>query len=165
MLSSRATGQGVTLVELLVVLVILSVLAAVAIPQAEIMVRRDKEFELRRSLRTIRSAIDQFHSDWEAGKIAHDEEYASDNGYPTNLDVLMDGVPTTSVEGADRYYLRRIPADPFAKSREFDRDRSQWVLRSYQDPPDNSSWGGQDVYDIRTESDKVGLDGTHYNTW
>ncbi|MCU7804210.1 MAG: prepilin-type N-terminal cleavage/methylation domain-containing protein [Candidatus Thiodiazotropha sp. (ex Lucinoma borealis)] len=163
MSSKITTGQGVTLVELLVVLVILSVLAAVAIPQAEVMVRRDKEFELRRSLRTIRLAIDQFHSDWAAGKIAHDEEYASDNGYPVNLEVLVEGVPTTSVSGEDRYYLRRIPADPFTIPGEF--DHPQWVLRSYQDPPGSSSWGGQDVYDIRTESDKIALDRTYYNAW
>ncbi|MEW8049606.1 MAG: prepilin-type N-terminal cleavage/methylation domain-containing protein [Candidatus Thiodiazotropha sp.] len=163
MLNRKTFGQGVTLVELLVVLVILSVLAAVAIPQAEVMVRRDKEIELRSSLRTIRIAIDQFHSDWVAGRIAHDDEYASDDGYPVNLEVLVEGVPTTSAIGGDRYYLRRIPIDPFAVPGEF--DRSQWVLRGYQDSPDGSNWGGQDVYDIRTASDKIALDGTYYNAW
>ncbi|MFI0416452.1 MAG: type II secretion system protein [Candidatus Thiodiazotropha sp.] len=163
MLNRQTFGQGVTLVELLVVLVILSVLAAVAIPQAEVMVRRDKEIELRSSLRTIRIAIDQFHSDWVAGRIAHDDEYASDDGYPVNLEVLVEGVPTTSASGGDRYYLRRIPIDPFAVPGEF--DHPQWVLRSYQDSPDSSNWGGQDVYDIRTASDKVALDGTYYNAW
>jgi general secretion pathway protein G len=163
MQSKYLTGQGVTLVELLVVLVLLSVLAAVAIPQAEVMVRRNKEFELRSSLRTVRTAIDQFHSDWLEGKIEHDEEYASENGYPVNLEVLVDGVPATSVNGGDLYYLRRIPIDPFALTGEF--ERPQWVLRSYKDTPDSSNWGGQDVYDIRTASDKVAIDGTYYNAW
>ncbi|MCG8013771.1 MAG: prepilin-type N-terminal cleavage/methylation domain-containing protein [Candidatus Thiodiazotropha sp. LLP2] len=163
MSSNRSTVQGVTLIELLVVLVILSVLAAVAIPQAEVMVRRNNEFELRSNLRSIRTAIDQFHSDWQDGKIARDEEYASDDGYPINLEVLVNGIPTTSAKGGDRYYLRRIPKDPFVNINEF--GHPQWVLRSYQDPPDSNSWGGQDVYDIRTSSEKVAIDGTKYNTW
>ncbi|MCG7961183.1 MAG: prepilin-type N-terminal cleavage/methylation domain-containing protein [Candidatus Thiodiazotropha taylori] len=163
MLSNRATVQGVTLIELLIVLVLLSVITAVAIPQAEVMVRRNSEFELRSSLRSIRTAIDQFHSDWRDGKIARDEEYVSEDGYPVNLEVLVNGVPTTSAKGGDRYYLRRIPKDPFVNTNKF--GRSQWVLRSYQDPPDSSSWGGQDVYDVRTASEKVAIDGTQYNTW
>lgn len=163
MSSSQRPHAGVTLVELLVVLVILSTLAAVVIPQAEVMLRRDKELELRRSLRTIRSAIDQFHADWTAGKIAHDEEYASDDGYPVNLDVLVEGIPSASVDGENRYYLRRIPLDPFALSTNM--EQVQWALRSYQDPPDASNWGGRDVYDVRTTSDKKALNGTNYDEW
>ena len=163
MSSSNNLSIGVTLVELLVVLMILSILAAVALPQAEVLMKRENEMELRRSLRTIRSAIDEFHRDWQSGKISADSEYASEDGYPVSLDVLVEGVPLTSVNEAKRYYLRRIPADPFTGSQNF--DRSQWKRRSYRDPPDARSWGGQDVYDIRTSSEKTALDGTSYEEW
>jgi general secretion pathway protein G len=41
----------------------------------------------------------------------------------------------------------------------------EWGLRSYQDDADSDSWGGQNVYDVFTESDAIALDGTKYADW
>ena len=71
---------GFTLIELLVTLAILSILAAAALPYAELTVRRDRELELKRSLREVRSAIDAFHEDWVAGRISRSGNNASDDG-------------------------------------------------------------------------------------
>lgn len=154
---------GVTLIELLVVLTILSILAVVAIPYAEITVRREKEFELRGALREIRSAIDVFHEDWEAGRIPHFDDAASQDGYPVSLEALVDGVEVSEAAGGKHYYLRRVPRDPFGDSDQ--APSRQWVLRSYADDPRSAIWGGQDVYDVRSGSELTAIDGTKYGNW
>ena len=152
-----------TLIELLVVLVILSILAAAALPYAEVTVRRNKELELRRSLREIRTGIDRFHDDWEAGRIPKDGDAASGDGYPRSLGVLVDGLELADVSGSRRYYLRRIPRDPFAPGHVAAAEH--WALRSYQDEPNALTWGGQDVYDVRSTAEGTALDGSRYREW
>jgi general secretion pathway protein G len=160
--SDRRSAQGLTLIELLVTLAILSILAAAALPYAELTVRRDRELELHRDLREMRSAIDAFHDDWVAGRISHSTRLASADGYPRSLQVLVDGVDTGRAAGGKRRYLRRIPRDPFAESVAPD---AQWVMRGYQDDPDAAAWNGKDVYDVRTDSDARAIDGTLYRDW
>jgi len=156
-------STGLTLIELLVALVILSILAAAALPYAELTVRRDKEYELRRTLREVRTAIDSFHEDWRAGRIPRSAESASDDGYPRTLMTLVEGVDTGQARSGKRYYLRRIPRDPFAAPDRTPQD--QWALRGYQDSPDARNWGGRDVYDLRSASDDTAIDGTRYRDW
>lgn len=156
-------SRGLTLIELLVTLVILSILAAAALPYAEVTVRRQKELELKRSLREIRSAIDAFHEDWKFGKLSKAGDGVSDDGYPQTLQVLVDGVETADAKGGTRKYLRRIPRDPFA-----DHARptgEQWLLRGYQDEPDSTTWGGSDVYDVRSDAAGTALDGSKFKDW
>jgi len=160
--SSEARQTGLTLIELLVTLVILSILASAAIPFAEMTVRRDKEQDLRRALREVRTAIDAFHDDWTAGRISKLTGAASDDGYPKTLQVLVDGVDTGQAKGGKRRYLRRVPSDPFADPGK--KPEEQWLLRGYQDDP-GASWNGIDVYDIRSASDRVAIDGTRYKDW
>ena len=38
-------------------------------------------------------------------------------------------------------------------------------MRSYQDEPDSTSFGGQNVYDVFSLSEGFGLDGTEYKDW
>lgn len=149
--------------ELLVVLVILSILAAAALPYAEVTVKRNKEIELRRTLREIRTAIDQFHADWKEGKIGKYSDASSESGYPKSLDILVEGVELSGVNAAHRFYLRRILPDPFAD--QSNPTYEQWILRSYQDEPDSYTWGGQDVYDVRSGSERTALNGTYYKDW
>ncbi len=154
---------GVTFVELLVTLVILSILAAVALPYAEITVRRNKEIELRQALRDMRNAIDRFHLDWETAKISKSDNDVSEHGYPKKLQVLVEGVMSAQAKGAKIKYLRRIPADPFSDADKLSLEH--WVLRGYQDASDTTSWGGMDVYDVRSLSRRKAIDGSFYKDW
>lgn len=163
MSSARHAARGVSLVELLVTLVIVSILAAAALPYAETTVRREKELELRRALRDVRGAIDRFHDDWEAGRIPRQADGASEDGYPKTLAVLVDGVDSGDARGGKRRYLRRVPRNPFTDA-QADADE-QWILRSYQDATDALMWGKQDVYDIRSASEATALDGSRYRDW
>lgn len=157
------SARGLTLIELLVTLLILSILASAALPYAEITVRRNNEIELRRALREIRDAIDRYHEELLTGKIPKTSETASEDKYPRTLRVLTEGVPLGDQLGKRRIYLRRIPIDPFA-----DQTRpaeEQWVLRSYQDERASAAWSGRDVYDIRSASEQIALDGSRYRDW
>ena len=161
--SSRRRAGGLTLIELLVTLVILSILAAAALPYAEVTVRREKELELRQSLRQVRNAIDAFHDDWKAGKIPKTSDAASEDGYPKTLQILVDGAEGGLAKDTKLRYLRRIPRDPFGDSAR--QPAEQWILRGYQDEPDALTWSGKDVYDLRSASEETGIDGTKYRDW
>ncbi len=159
----RATGseRGTTLVEMLVVLVIVSLLAVTAIPFAEAAFQRQKELDLRETLRTTRRAIDAFHADWEAGRIAEDAAETSEHGYPVTLQVLVDGLELETGEGERvfRRYLRRLPENPFARPAETD-----WRLIGY-DQRGEGGWNGEDVYDLRPAVRREGLDGSQIADW
>lgn len=161
--SMPRAASGLTLLELLVTLAILAILAAAALPYAEMTVTRSKELELRRTLREVRTAIDRFHEDWLTGKISKTNSNASDDGYPRSLQVLVDGVEGSDAKGGKRRYLRRIPPDPFATT---DKPPiEQWAVRGYQDEADSVIMSGKDVYDIRTQSEGTALDGSRYRDW
>ena len=161
--ASSSADRGLTLVELLVTLVILSILATAALPYAETAIRREKELELRRALRDVRAAIDAFHDDWTGGKISKTGAAGSEDGYPKTLQVLVDGADTGDAKASRRRYLRRIPRDPFAEAAR--QPSEQWVVRGYQDAADSLVWGGRDVYDVRSASEAAALDGTRYKDW
>ena len=158
-----SSSRGLTLIELMVTLLILSILAAAAVPYAELTVRRGKEMDLRRTLREVRTAIDRFHEDWRVGNISKTGEGVSDDGFPKTLEVLVDGAEAGDAKGGKRKYLRRVPRDPLGEA---DKDADeQWVLRGYQDEPDALSWNRVDVYDLRTANEGTAIDGTQYQDW
>ena len=163
MLSSSRQQAGLTFIELIVTLVILSILASAALPYAEIAFRRNQELELRHALREIRTAIDYFHSDWLAGRIPVTGDMASQDGFPKTLSVLVEGVDLAGISGKRRLYLRRIPANPFADATLKAED--QWQLRSYRDKKEAAFWGGEDVYDVRVRTEKIAINETYYKDW
>jgi general secretion pathway protein G len=161
--ASTSSDAGLTLIELLVTLVILSVLAAIALPYAEVTLRREKEVELHEALREVRKAIDAFHDDWRNGELSRTGEGVSEDGFPKTLDILVEGADTGDAKGTKRRYLRRIPRDPFADPAK--KPGEQWILRGYQDDLDATSWGGKDVFDLHTAHQGDAIDGTHFKDW
>jgi general secretion pathway protein G len=155
---TRAKG-GYTFVELLIVVTILLILASAVLPLAQVTSQRQREAELRRDLREMRTAIDKFKDAVDAGQIPTTELTPDNQGYPPDLDKLVEGVAAANdASGLKLKYLRRVPIDPMTNS-------TEWGLRSYQDKPDSTSWGGQNVFDVYTKSNGTGLDGTKYKDW
>ena len=151
--------RGYTFVELLIVTTILMVLASAVMPLAQVTSQRQREAELRRSLREMRTAIDKFKDAVDLGQIAASELAPGDEGYPPDLDTLVEGISAANdASGRKLKYLRRIPIDPITNSR-------GWGMRSYQDSPDTTVWGGKNVFDVYTKSTATGLDGTKYRDW
>lgn len=154
--------RGLTLVELIITMAILSVLAAAVLPVAEVTVRRTKEIELRRALREIRTAIDAYKTDFDKAVKENTLPGGADlgdTGYPEDLETLVTGKDWGGPSKMMKKYLRRIPSDPF------DEYGDGWGLRSYADDADSTVWGGENVYDVYSQSGATALDGTPYSTW
>jgi general secretion pathway protein G len=148
-------GPGFTLVELIAAMTILLLLTTVALPLAQVQVQRAREVELRRALRTIREAIDRYKDFSDRGMIPAE---ADTYGYPPDLQTLVDGVPLKGSANLKYKFLRRIPIDPMT-------GKADWGMRSMQDDPDSRSWGGQNVFDVYSQSQSTALDGTRYADW
>jgi general secretion pathway protein G len=153
--SAIRNRPGLTLIEVLVTLAVLGVLASVALPLQHLTVKRNKELELRRNLRTVRMAIDQFKAEYD--KVQANARDAKEI-FKTRVSVDRTGYPLTLQELVDARVLRRIPRDPMNPG-------GTWVTRSYTDNPDSSLSDEKDVYDVRTASTAEALDGTTYDTW
>ena len=154
-----AQERGFTFIELVVVTTILLILASTVMPLAQVTMQRQREAELRRTLREVRTALDRFKDAVDQGLIPMSELEPGNEGYPPDLETLVDGVSAANdASGRKLKFLRRIPMDPMTKT-------TEWGLRSYQDDPDGSSWGGENVFDLHTTSDGTALDGTKYKDW
>jgi len=155
----RKRQRGFSYVELLVALMVLIVLASAVIPLTRWNEKRRLEARLRIQLETMRDAIDQYKKYTEEGLIVQSD--IDQMGYPLDLEELVDGVDVGDPDSPDSKTIRflyRIPVDPFT-------GEAEWGLRSYQDDWDSDSWGGENVYDVYSLSDRRALDDSYYSEW
>jgi general secretion pathway protein G len=161
----KSLQGGMTLLELIVSCTILALLATMAIPIARYTAQRERENELRKDLQYMRDAIDRYKDLADHGQIRVD---ALTGGYPPDLQTLVKGVPLTGTgalgnatgTGASKtiHFMRAIPIDPMT-------GKADWGLRSTEDDPDATSWGGQNVFDIYSQSQGTAINGTKYSDW
>jgi general secretion pathway protein G len=154
--------RGFTIIELVITVGIISLLATAAVPSARLIYQRQREGELRASLRTLRAAIDAYKQASDTGRI---KKKLDKTGYPPDLQSLVDGVDDASSpkEGVKIYFLRRVPRDPFWPDATTPA-ADTWGLRSYASPPDDPQ-PGEDVYDVHSLSSRTGLNGAPYHDW
>jgi general secretion pathway protein G len=153
----NSAEAGMTLLELIIACGILLILSSMALPIARFTVIREREKELRLDLREMRQAIDKYKDLADQQKIR--VELGSE-GYPPDLDTLVKGVALggSGAAGKNIRFLRRVPKDPMT-------GRVEWGMRSVQDDPDSTSWGGKNVFDVYSKSTGIALDGTKYSDW
>jgi general secretion pathway protein G len=149
------TQRGFTLLEMLVTATVLLILASAVTPLARNGIRRQKELELRRDLREMRTAIDQYKSMVDQQKIK--PPAPENNGYPESLEKLVEGETLTGKTNKMRF-LRRIPVDPFT-------NKAEWGMRSITDDPTSTGWGGGNVYDVYSLAPGNGSNGIAYREW
>jgi len=156
--------RGISLIELIVTMIILSVLSLLILPSAQMTMKRNKEIELRRELRLIRTAIDDYRKTYDQA-IVEKKLIASLNktSYPETLQILVDGYEFGGLVDYKKKFLRRIPVDPFNPPNP--GEEPEWGLRSYTDQLDSTTWGGEDVYDVYSLSGGTAIDGTKYTDW
>jgi len=150
--------RGFTYFELLATIIILMILASAILPTAKVLRKRQKEIELRRSLRILRTALDGYKKAVTDGLIGGTDVKVGSEGYPPDLDVLVKGVSQVGKIDVKLKFLRRVPFDPMT-------GKAEWGKRCYQDEPEDTSWCGENVWDVYSLSSGVGLDGTKYKEW
>ena len=152
-LSTRGQA-GYTLAELVMVAAVMVILAGAALPAVKYTARRTKEMELRHHLRAMRDAIDTYKRYSDLGLLDID---LGAEGFPSELEDLLEVEIVGQIDKKLKL-LRRIPVDPMT-------GEAEWGLRSRQDEPDSDSWGGENVFDVYSLSNGVGLNGVPYREW
>lgn len=134
--------DGFTIIELIIVVALIGILAAMVMPNLRNQPTRAKEAVLKTNLRTLRDVLDQ---------------YKGDRGhYPSSLEELVDGG-----------YLREIPFDPIAETQEWDvvyEEASPGEDEAWSES-DQPEGGQPGVYDVHSTSERLSLDGTPYSEW
>jgi general secretion pathway protein G len=153
--AQKTAQSGMTLLELIIACSILMVLATAALPVARVSVKREKERDLRRALREMRDAIDAYKDAADRNLIRVELET---EGYPPDLETLVNGIELATAKERRVRFLRKIPVDPMT-------GRAEWGMRSVQDDPKSTGWGGQNVFDVYSKSQGIALDGSRYSDW
>ncbi|MEO8362455.1 MAG: hypothetical protein ABI672_20685 [Vicinamibacteria bacterium] len=154
----RRSERGTTFIEVLAVATIIAILAAAILPLSRVTRQRQKELELRRTLREMRGAIDRYKDGVDRGQIGGTDVKLGSEGYPESLEKLVEGVNQVGRPGFKLKFMRRISEDPFS-------GKPEWGMRCYQDDKDSTSWCGDNVYDVYSLSEGTALDGTKLKDW
>lgn len=153
--------RGFTLIEMMVTVVLVGILASVVVPLTEMSIQRGKEQELRIALRELRSAIDAYKRAGDEGRVYRS---ATTTGYPQALEVLVQGTPDLRDPGHRKiYFLRRVPRDPMNADTKL-APAATWGKRAYASEADRPK-EGDDVYDVYSQSKRIGLNGLAYAQW
>lgn len=152
----RFSQRAFTLMEMIITATVLLILASAVVPMAKNGIKREKELELMRDLREMRMAIDAY-------KLAADQQKIKppppeNMGYPESLDILVEGAQANGSLNGKFRFLRRIPVDPFT-------GRAEWGLRSINDEPKSTSWGGGNVFDVYSLARGGGMNNIPYREW
>jgi general secretion pathway protein G len=211
--TSHRGEQGFSLIELVITITVLTILTLGVMPLVKVSFKRQREQQLRETLRQMRMAIDEFHRDTigmvctGAGLpggggqppppqanpfidprskvvISDCTIFGIDNPdhYPPDLETLVNGVNViprglgpaqlggaglqgtrplseqSQLSTKQKVYLRGIPVDPMT-------GKADWELRSSYDTADAGSWGGENVFDVRSKSKEKALNGEQYSDW
>lgn len=157
----RSNYDGFSYIELIISVAIMALLATAATPYLENTIKRQKEVELRRNLRDIRTAIDAYKKAYDDGKIVKE---MGASGYPKKLEVLVEGITdATDPQHKKIRFMRQLPSDPMFEGTT-DDPASTWGKRAYDSDP-SSPREGSDVYDIYSLSEQKGLNGIPYKKW
>jgi len=127
--------KGFTLIEILIVMALIGILAAIIIPNYSYSTRRAREAVLKENLFLIRDAINK--------------HYYDKKKYPSSLNDLV----------ASKY-LNKIPEDPIIRHSKWDL-----VHFEPEDLEDFDPEISESIIDIKSSSGKIALDGTKYNEW
>jgi general secretion pathway protein G len=160
-------NRGLSLIELVVTMVILGILASMILPSATMTATRVKEMELKRNLREIRSAIDEYKKAYDKAVVPNGiPPEGPKSGYPKDFKELTEGHNFGGLDKAKTKFLRRVPPDPFHPLKEGEEAaKDAWNMRSTEDDSDSRNWGEQDLFDVSSKSDGIALDGTKYKDW
>lgn len=162
MLRQVTSFKGISLLELVVTMTILGILAAGVMPLIRNSTIRSKEIELRRNLRILRIAIDDYKKTYD--KVPNNVNPG--NGFPKDLQELVDGIESPDKANPGKIkFLRRKVLNPLNLKSAEDEKQWGWELRCYKDEPDSTSWCGDDVYDVFAPQTDTAMDGTKYNEW
>lgn len=196
--------------ELVITITVLTILTMGVLPLVKVSVKRQKEQQLRETLRQIRMAIDEFHRDTvnmpctgvaltpqQQAQQAQGQQNAfidprskvvisdctifgvdNPDRFPPDLQTLINGVNViprgasggfgqqgvnatqvgSQLSTKQKVYLRGMPIDPMT-------GKDDWELRSSYDAHDAGSWGGENVFDVRSKSKDTALNGEKYSDW
>jgi len=133
---AKARRRGLTFIELVLSLFVLSMISMAAVPMVEHSTRRARELELRAVLRSMRGSIDSYYADAAKADPKSDEAHR----YPRSLEELV-----------AKRYLRTIPIDPMTGTRD-------WAVLS-------TPAAAKNVFDVRSNTEKASPQGIPYGSW